>query len=540
MALRKNSSSFLAAPALAAVTALTALTAVIATGCQTRGYNKSPHVSSSASTGTAIARSSNLPPFQDLEEAGDIDRLMTPLPDDFRADFAMCKGYPNSGCKIEAFKAGILGPLTSKLESITEKLSFMTHLPPSTAKDALEQAKKETEAAIAALQPVADATVRSLEAAIAADPSFDVNNPIKYVGYLKAQDREPPRIAAATILKYMRVLRKNIFVFPSTTDVSPKARERRIRFYRFLRNDERPPDPGKTSIKDAKDAEEAQAIADHNWYLAVREKFTGSNDSPLHDADWIADAGDDLRSGTLSAAPPHWNDLQAHYYAATGHRRHGCYTSVHRAMARIVDEADLPELIAGEGPVTWATLRNTAVRFCTSESKEKKGDGHIIHDWAIDEKKVLSAIEAIRLNKSKTVDLVQLDIANFTRVFFRRMWISQIVGNEPGEQAVAGKSNPKTNRPYNVFDYVMLAPTWSQNFDQQQSIINAFYHELSETYGPDGRPLEKPIDGALAPYVPGTLMGCETRPARLLVDNNKSEVCQFDRVRKSSLHDIGR
>ncbi|MCA2960962.1 MAG: hypothetical protein IOD12_11965 [Silvanigrellales bacterium] len=52
-----------------------------------------------------------------------------------------------------------------------------------------------------------EANAKAYEAVIT-DPD-DVRNPVKYVTYLKSVGREPKRFAAATVLKYMRVLRKN-------------------------------------------------------------------------------------------------------------------------------------------------------------------------------------------------------------------------------------------------------------------------------------------------------------------------------------------
>lgn len=159
----------------------------------------------------------------------------------------------------------------------------------------------------------------------------------------------------------------------------------------------------------------------------------------------------------------------------------------------------------------------------------------------VDEEKVVPLAKRLIDNPpDQNFSTSDLEMALETRTAFRRMWMTQVVGNKPGEEALKGKLNPKTKRPWNVFDYVMLAPVWAKNFDQQQAVINSFYNDLSNEYGENGHPLDTPPTEPVEPYVPGTSLGCGVRPARGLVDEDKSAVCRFDAQRLSSLHSIGR
>ncbi len=520
--------------------ALAAACAASLAACKTRQFNKP--AGSSAKSGAdlkakTLARTSDLPPEEDLQEQNDLVRLTDgSLSQDFRADFAMCSDYPFPGCDLSALKAGPMPILYGKQKELSALLASGSL--PDAQKAAVEAGLQEVERQIAAFKGPVEANAKAYEAVIT-DPD-DVRNPVKYVAYLKSVGREPKRFAAATVLKYMRVLRKNAYVFPDSSDLSPKGLERRKRFYEFLSMKVVPPNPGETDPKKAKDAEQKQAIEDYNWYMKIREKASGANDAVLHDQDWIPDVGDDLYNGNLGAAPPHWSDLQAHYYAVTGHRRHGCFTSVHRAIAGIREESKLPELIQGEGPAKFSTMRDTVVRWCLSQNKTATGKGRILYDWAEDEAKILPIAKNLIDNPPPDFSSYDLELALGTRAAFRRMWLSQVVGAKPGEESLKGKLNPKTKRPWNIFDYVMIAPVWAKNFDQQQSVLNAFYNDLANEYGEDGWPLATPSTSPVEPYVPGTAMGCNIRPARLLVDEDKSKVCAFDVPRKSTLHGIGR
>jgi hypothetical protein len=507
--------------------------------CKSRAYNSAPVSTSKVFPLSQLVKTSDLAPEKYLEVAGDMQRLTMAPPPDYRADFAICERYPYAGCGFVELKAGILGPLADKQQQLVKLVAAGNLLegPKTKALEALAEIEKDIRKETLRVEKNASA----LESARAANPSFHVANPVQFVtAYLRQAGREPPRIAAATVLKYMRKLRRTNYEVPLSSDLSSEARARRKRFLELLRGDNPPKDPGKSNLNEAKDAEEARAIADRNWYKNVRKKANGGSASPLHRLDWIEDLGDEKGNATLNSAPPHWNDLQAHFYAVTGHRRHGCYTSVLRAIQYMKNEADLPELIKGEGKMKWGTIRDTAVRFCTAVSKDKTGLDASRFDWAADEKNVLLAAKAVLDAPPPDFTDYELDVALSTRVVFRKMWTSLIVGNETEESELKGVLNPLTRRPYNIFDYVMLAPVWSQNFDQQQAIINAFYHDFSSEYGPDGIPLENPSAAPVDPYVPGTSMGCDIRPIRSLVDADKASVCKFDIERASSMHDIGR
>ncbi len=155
-------------------------------------------------------------------------------------------------------------------------------------------------------------------------------------------------------------------------------------------------------------------------------------DLPLRTA-MIASSGD-FENKTLGAIPPHWGDLQGHYYTQTGHILHGCYTE------GIGDTSQF--LTANNGFIPNKLQRRIVLQMCVQVGEGKD----ILADWPARYGIVIPNETSFRASLATVQSLAPL-----FKYFYDTKWV--MVKNADGEETAM-----------NVFDYMMLGSVYAFNF----------------------------------------------------------------------------
>ncbi len=191
---------------------------------------------------------------------------------------------------------------------------------------------------------------------------------------------------------------------------------------------------------------------------------------------WNFDGAGSMGSN-MGAMPNHWSDIQAHFYILAPHSRHGCWTIVFGA---IMGQKILDWFEPGK-PVNLEEIRQEALRGCTGQKTFRadiKRKGYLASQISLAFVYQMSAYNLLWVDPGKRQFI---DYPEDIRLG------DEVKDYDTTELPNLGSvkwANEQRSKGYiNVWDYIMLGQTYAWDYEQQTSVLNAFYGDHKKYSG---------------------------------------------------------